>query len=67
LPSSGGDVLGHAPDLAVGSGDLVLGDAPALHPVFDRLALGEVEPVLVDEAALVLQAGHGELLVSPGV
>ncbi|EEF23807.1 conserved hypothetical protein [Ricinus communis] len=53
-----GDVLGHPADLAVGGRDLFAGHAPALHPVFDGLALGEIQAVLVDEAALVLQSGH---------
>src|SRR5580698_8029752 len=50
LAELGGDVLGQAADLAVRGGDLVAGDAPALHPVLDRLALGQVQPLLVDEA-----------------
>ena len=58
LAEFGGDVLGEAADLAMGGGELVLGHPPPLHPVLDRLALGEVEAVLVDEAALVLEASH---------
>ena len=32
--------------------------ASALHPVLDGLTLGEIEPLPVDESALVLEAGH---------
>ena len=62
LAQLGGDVLDHAAGLAVGGGDLVAGHAPALHPVFDGLTLRQVEPVLVDEDALVLQARHDRSL-----
>ena len=47
-----------AADLAVGGGELVASHAPALHPVFDGLPLREIEPVLVDKPALVLQSRH---------
>src|SRR4051812_4017700 len=54
LAELGRDVLDHAPRLPVRRGELVARDAPALHPIFDGLTLGQVQPVLVDEAALVL-------------
>ncbi len=42
----------------MGGRELIAADVPALHPVFDGLPLGQVEPLLVDETALVLQTGH---------
>ena len=57
LAELGGDVLGQAADLAMGGDDLVARHAPAFHPVFDGLALGKVEPLLVDEALTVPTPG----------